>query len=528
MTLWASVVLGLFVWKFVEFRNKASFGVMGYCVCVAKGGAETLKFNMALVLLPVCRNTITWLRNHTRLSVAVPFDDNINFHKMVAGAIAIGVALHAGAHMACNFPRIIAATEDEYGPLRPYFGVEQPESYWWFVKGVEGVTGIVMVVLMAIAFASPLTNLLIVHLSKKKIKITYEPLKKIIIMFEPLKKIAGFNTFWYTHHLFVVVYALLIVHGIYLYLTKAWYQKTTWMYVVVPVLIYFGERVTRALRSSIKPVKVTKATPYPRSALVLHMTKPPGFEYKSGQYMFVKCSKVSAFEWHPFSITSAPIEEHLSVHIRALGDWTKKIHDVFSKRVQRHESLPKIMIDGPYGAPAQDYKEYKVVMLIGLGIGATPMISILKDIIAKTKRGRGEGPCKAYFYWSTREEISFEWFKSILNDVEEANKEGVVEIQIYCTGVYEEGEARSTLISMIQSLHHEKRGVDVVAGTHTKSHFGRAKWHRAFEHVVVRHPNSTVGVFYCGQTYPVKELRELSSRFSQTSSTKFEFHKENF
>jgi respiratory burst oxidase len=84
MMLWMGIVAGLFTYKFIEYRhNKAAYDVMGYCVCVAKGGAETLKFNMALILLPVCRNTITWLRNKTKLGVAVPFDDNLNFHKVM-------------------------------------------------------------------------------------------------------------------------------------------------------------------------------------------------------------------------------------------------------------------------------------------------------------------------------------------------------------------------------------------------------------------------------------------------------------
>lgn len=82
MMLWLGIMLGLFAYKFVQYRNKAAFEVMGYCVCVAKGGAETLKFNMALILLPVCRNTITWLRNKTKLGTVVPFDDNLNFHKV--------------------------------------------------------------------------------------------------------------------------------------------------------------------------------------------------------------------------------------------------------------------------------------------------------------------------------------------------------------------------------------------------------------------------------------------------------------
>lgn len=82
MALWLGIVSGLFAYKFVQYKHRAVFDVMGYCVCTAKGAAETLKFNMALILLPVCRNTITWLRNKTKLGVIVPFDDNLNFHKV--------------------------------------------------------------------------------------------------------------------------------------------------------------------------------------------------------------------------------------------------------------------------------------------------------------------------------------------------------------------------------------------------------------------------------------------------------------
>lgn len=82
MLVWIGICAGLFTWKFIQYKNRAVYDVMGYCVCIAKGGAETLKFNMALILLPVSRNTITWLRNKTKLGVVVPFDDNLNFHKV--------------------------------------------------------------------------------------------------------------------------------------------------------------------------------------------------------------------------------------------------------------------------------------------------------------------------------------------------------------------------------------------------------------------------------------------------------------
>jgi len=44
------------------------------------------------------------------------------------------------------------------------------------------------------------------------------------------------------------------------------------------------------------------------------------------------------------------------------------------------QGCPKLYIDGPYGSASQDHVKYDILVLIGLGIGATPFISILKDV----------------------------------------------------------------------------------------------------------------------------------------------------
>ncbi|KAL7616631.1 hypothetical protein Lser_V15G01198 [Lactuca serriola] len=536
IVLWTAVMVALFTWKYIQYKNRAVYKVLGVCVCIAKGSAETLKLNMALILLPVCRNTITWLRNKTRLGVAVPFDDNLNFHKVIGVAISIGVGLHAISHLTCDFPRLIHATEEEYKPMEQFFG-DQAKNYWHFVKEVEGYTGIIMLVLMMIAFtlATP-------WLRRNRLKL---PLV--------LKKVTGFNAFWYTHHLFVIVYTLLIVHGIKLYLTKEWYKKTTWMYLAVPISIYACERLIRAFRSSGETVKILKAVNYPGNVLALHMSKPQGFTYKSGQYMFVKCAAVSPFEWHPFSITSAPGDDYLSVHIRSLGDWTGQLKTVFSEPLANGKSgldgqgenpnYPKVLIDGPYGAPSQDYKKYDVVLLVGLGIGATPMISIVKDIVNNMKAKEEDvsalengtlvqknksGPTSAYFYWVTREQGSFDWFKGIMNEAAEMDKNGIIEMHNYCTSVYEEGDARSALITMLQSLYHAKKGVDVVSDTRVKTHFAKPDWPEVYKHIALKHTGSRIGVFYCGAPAPTQKLKQLAHDFSHKTSTKFDFHKENF
>ncbi|VAI32527.1 unnamed protein product [Triticum turgidum subsp. durum] len=247
LALWFAAMAALFVWKFVQYRRTAAFQVMGYCLPTAKGAAETLKLNMALVLLPVCRNTLTWLRS-SWARFFVPFDDNITFHKMIATAIVVGITLHAGNHLACDFPRVIASGPEEYRLVAGAFGASKP-TYGRLISGVEGVTGIAMVVLMTVSFT------LATHPFRKG-----EKEASASRLPAPLNRLAGFNAFWYSHHLLGIVYLLLLAHGYFLFLVRRWYEKTTWMYISVPLLLYVGERMLRALRSNAHPVKILKVS----------------------------------------------------------------------------------------------------------------------------------------------------------------------------------------------------------------------------------------------------------------------------
>lgn len=38
----------------------------------------------------------------------------------------------------------------------------------------------------------------------------------------------------------------------------------------------------------------------------LVITRPKNFNFKSGDYMFIKIPKIARNEWHPFTISSAP------------------------------------------------------------------------------------------------------------------------------------------------------------------------------------------------------------------------------
>ena len=42
--------------------------------------------------------------------------------------------------------------------------------------------------------------------------------------------------------------------------------------------------------------------------------------------------RLSSSEWHPFTISSAPeVREHFTLHIRGVGHWTNKLHNLFEE-----------------------------------------------------------------------------------------------------------------------------------------------------------------------------------------------------
>uniref|UniRef100_M4D603 FAD-binding FR-type domain-containing protein n=1 Tax=Brassica campestris TaxID=3711 RepID=M4D603_BRACM len=366
---------------------------------------------------------------------------------------------------------------------------------------------------------------------------------------------------------------------------KGWYSglrhfvsdslQMTSMYLAVPVAFPACEILIRPFRSSVSTVTIRKVAIYPGNVLTLHLSRPKNFKYESGQYMFVTCPTISTFEWHPFSITSAPQDEDLSIHIKVAGDWTNALKEVFSNayftyksfemymikrqislssmlgiciREMNPYSFPKIMIDGPYDAPAQNYKKYNVILLVGLGIGTAPMMSIIKDIINNVeakehsqinqmeegtqRHQQGEKESmktrKAYFYWVTKDQGSYSWFQNIMNEVTERDTNGVVEVNNYCTSIYEEGDVRSVFIRMLQSLNHSKNGVDIVSGTRVMTHFAKPNWKNVYKQIAMDHYGSHVGVFYCGEVSLAEELRQLALEFTHKTETRFSFHKENF
>ncbi|CAN8027832.1 unnamed protein product, partial [Ixodes persulcatus] len=78
-------------------------------------------------------------------------------------------------------------------------------------------------------------------------------------------------------------------------------------------------------------------------AQVIHLVlkRPPDFDYHPGDYVFLNIPCLARFEWHPFTISSAPEKDDVIwLHIRSFGEWTSHLYQYFDNFRQQASELP--------------------------------------------------------------------------------------------------------------------------------------------------------------------------------------------
>jgi NADPH oxidase len=274
------------------------------------------------------------------------------------------------------------------------------------------------------------------------------------------------------------------------------------------------------------------------SKVVEVQIKKEGVRAKAGQYIFLNCPEVSLYQWHPFTLTSAPEEDYLSVHIRVVGDFTTEFAkslgcDTSSSKPKAlgesgeevNRLLPRVLLDGPFGSASEDVFKFEVAVLVGAGIGVTPFASVLKSIWYRcnypTKATKLR---KVYFFWICRDYNAFEWFQDLLKAIEEEDIQNFIEIHVYLTGRLKADEMKNVM------LHDEEGEDDVVTGLKASTNYGRPNLDVIFPNFKKAHPNTEIGVFFCGPKPLGKNLHVASTKHSDDfeGGTKFIYNKENF
>ncbi|XP_077976843.1 NADPH oxidase 2-like [Glandiceps talaboti] len=553
LIIWYVINIGLWIGIFFKYDGLEYYytkTLTGEGLGVARASAACLNFNCMLVLLTVCRNLISYLRGSCtccRRSIRRQLDKNITFHKALAYMICLHTALHVGAHC-FNFKGFMDGHMSDEDTLAARLSSlpREPDNAWLNpIKHSDQPFGLGLVEVCFTVIAG-WTGVIITMVLIVMVTSSTETIRR-----------SYFEVFWFTHHLFVVFFAFLLVHGIegiVRYQTnvdehnpkechdKEWgpdkecpdpefsgSSPTTWIWLLIPIVMYLIEQGVRLVRSC-QTVNITKVVKHPSRVIELVMKKR-GFAMLPGQYVFIKCPKISRLEWHPFTLTSAPEEDTFSVHVRLVGDWTDalaKTCRVDEDEFQESSQMPSLAVDGPFGTASTDIFRYHVGVCVAAGIGATPFASVLKSMWYKYNNPDVELKLqKVYFYWICPDTNAFEWFSDLLQHLEEQmmeqGKGSFLDYNIYLTKGWDVNQARNIYL-------HEGDEADIVTGLRQKTHYGRPQWDQIFPGIAQAHPGVNIGVFYCGPKSLSGVLHKKCNEYStiRQEGSRFHYNKENF
>jgi NADPH oxidase 1 len=535
--IWWGLHLGVFAfgwWKQLSDPKLAALNTLTFSVWISRGAGLVLSFDTLLIVLPMCRTVMRVIRPKFKW---LPLDETQWFHRQTAYAMLFFTILHVLAHYV-NFFNV------EKDQIRP--GIALDIHY----KQPGGITGHIMLFCMLMMYTT----------AHHKIRQQ------------------SFETFWYTHHLFIPFLLGMYTHAVGCFVRDTaepfspfagrefWdhcigYQG--WRWELWGGGIYLIERIWREIRAR-RETKIVKVIRHPYDAMEIQFRKP-SMKYKAGQWLFLQCPAVSSQQWHPFTITSCPYDPYISVHVRQVGDFTRALGDalgcgpaqakdfasyedtgIYEVALHPGQEMPALRIDGPYGAPAEDVFDNEIAVLVGTGIGVTPWASVLKHIY---NIRAGPNPPKRLkrveFLWITRSIESFEWFQTLLSSLEAQSEQAAAQnggpeflrIHTYLTQKVDANTAANIYLNTVGN------NVDPLTELKTKTQFGRPDFKRLFGAMrdglmdqsymdmgdvsVTAATKATVGVYFCGPGAAAREIKE-AAKGSSNELVKFRFWKEHF
>uniref|UniRef100_A0A8C8HNH0 NADPH oxidase 4 n=1 Tax=Oncorhynchus tshawytscha TaxID=74940 RepID=A0A8C8HNH0_ONCTS len=182
LVLWLGANTLLFMRTFLMYYCGQQYHylhqMLGLGLCISRASASVLNLNCSLVLLPMCRSLLTYLRGtHTVRSRKARrlLDKSKTFHVACGVAICVFSVVHVSAHLV-NVVNFSVRYSEEF----PSLNVARYRGEVRF----PGITGILLVLILFLMFTASSYCI----------------------------RVSNYEIFWYTHNLFIVFYIILIVH----------------------------------------------------------------------------------------------------------------------------------------------------------------------------------------------------------------------------------------------------------------------------------------------------------------------------
>jgi NAD(P)H-flavin reductase len=244
---------------------------------------------------------------------------------------------------------------------------------------------------------------------------------------------ANFELFYYSHHAFLALFAVLL-----------WHAPSSWFFLALGLSLWVLDRVLR-FASGVQRVELLHVVPHDARLTELRFRWAGAARARAGQFVFINAPQLAPLQWHPFSLSACDGAASLaSVHALESGDWTRLL---FAMAKAGH--LNELRIDGPYGLPYAADLELEgadEVVVVAGGIGCTPLLALLQELAQQQHQQGQSGGITVRFLWTARSLALFEAFAPHLL----ALAESVIKpsVQLFVSG----GEAEQGLNSSQQLL----------------------------------------------------------------------------
>ena len=485
----------------------------------AKAFGWLIDLNAALLLLPVSRRLIRVLYHWstymgagvlTRWIIqpvvrALPLDSHLTFHRLVGLVVVIASVGHTTAHFV------------EFA-LRPDLSQQLVGGLWPFVSGV-----VLCFVLLLICTGA---------------------LRRV--------QRANWSIFLRTHSLYVLLLALLLTHG------KGGLGPNFWKFLLLPAAVFVVDKMLQLIYTQGDVLLFSMRTE--GNVIVLEFDRVGALagRHHVGDYYLLQCPTLSR-HWHAFTISSAPSDKTVSMHIQVHGpgsftaqlrDWltmcSEKAAGVESSRLFLHrddrtgDMVPGrrtgpdhralLRLDGPYATPSRNFDSASVVHMVAGGIGITPALSAIQEIVfhqwSVPARHSPVQHCYLTLALPYAELGSFHWLLHTLNAIQqhvtsmkstgrEEMKDRSLRFHIYVTSV---------------PTHVNRDHADFALFTDLQLavHLQRPSWPDIVKEHHLAHPDESIAVLVCAREELVQSLTKQCDHMNQQRVKCFMVHPELF
>lgn len=133
-------------------------------------------------------------------------------------------------------------------------------------------------------------------------------------------------------------------------------------------------RVVRPWLMRHRPYRIVELRPQRNDSwtMIIEPEGHEGLRFRAGQFLWITVGDSPySMQQHPFSIASSPSERQIELTVKELGDFTRSVKEI--------EAGTRAWLEGPYGCFHRTAGNGKGAVLIGGGVGVTPLMSLLRD-----------------------------------------------------------------------------------------------------------------------------------------------------